>query len=91
MKKSKDVEAWLLQMNKIFRLHDYSENIKVGITTFSLKGKATIWWENMKNFKHICEEELTWSDFEILSGRSIYLKDTMMIVKWSTMSSIWDL
>lgn len=42
MKKSRDAEAWLLGMNKFFRLHDYSENIKVRIDTFSLKGKVDI-------------------------------------------------
>ena len=42
MKKSQDVESWFLGMNKFFRVHDYSENMKAKITTFSLKGKADI-------------------------------------------------
>jgi len=41
-------------------LHDYSENVKAKIATFSLKGKADIWWEDMKNVKGIHEEDLTW-------------------------------
>ena len=28
MKKPQDVEAWFLGMRKLFRLHDYSENIR---------------------------------------------------------------
>ena len=43
MKKSQYAEAWLLGMNKLFRIHDYSENMNVRITTFSPKGKANIW------------------------------------------------
>jgi len=40
MNKSQDVEAWLLGMRKFLRLHNYSENMKENIDTFSLKGKV---------------------------------------------------
>lgn len=53
-------------MNKFFRLHDYLENMKAKIATFSIKGKVEICWEDVKNFGGIREEELTWSDFERL-------------------------
>ena len=43
MKKSQDAKAWFLGMNTFFRLHDYSENMKAKIVTFSLKGKTNIW------------------------------------------------
>lgn len=66
MKKSKDAEAWLLGMKKLFRLHNYLENMKAKITTFSLEGKVYIWWEDVKNFKGIREEELTWDEYERL-------------------------
>ena len=39
VKKSQDAEAWLLGMKKFFRLHEYLENIKARVATFSLKGK----------------------------------------------------
>jgi len=39
VKKTQDVEAYLLGMNKFLRLQDYSENMKVRIDTFSIKGK----------------------------------------------------
>ena len=54
----------MLGMRKLFRLHDYSENMKSRVATFSLKGKADIWWEYVKNFKGIHEEDMTWSEFE---------------------------
>lgn len=41
LKKSEDVEAWLLGMKKYFKLHDYKENMKVRIFIFSLKGRKT--------------------------------------------------
>jgi len=44
-------------MHEFFRLHDYSENMKVRIATFSIKGKANIWWEDLKNVREIQEEE----------------------------------
>lgn len=37
MTKSKDVEAWLLGIRKILKLHDYSKNFKVKIAIFNLK------------------------------------------------------
>lgn len=53
-------------MNKLFRLHDYLENMKVKIATLKLKGKIDIWWEDAKNVKGIHEEEFTSSEFERL-------------------------
>ena len=75
MKKSQDLEAWFLGMKNFFGLHDYSENMKATITTFSLKGKACSWSKDVKIFRGIHEEYLTWSEFEwlfknkYLSGR----------------------
>ena len=60
-------------MNKFFKLHDYLENMKARITTFSVKGKAYIWWEDVNNVRGIHEEELTWREFEILFKRKYLL------------------
>lgn len=40
--------------------------MKALIDTFNLKDKADIWWEDEKNVRGIHEEELTWSEFEII-------------------------
>ena len=56
----------MIEMNKFFRLHDYSKNMKAKIATFSLKGKTNIWWEDVKNVRDNQEEQLTWSEFEKL-------------------------
>lgn len=79
MKRSRDVESWLLQMNKFFRFHDYLENMKAKIVTFSLKGKEKIWWEYVKNVRGIQEKELTWREFERLFKKKYIFRDTMMI------------
>ena len=59
MNKSRDIKAWFLGMNRFFKIHDYSKNMKARIDKFSLKGKANIWWEDVKNVRDIYEEDLT--------------------------------
>ena len=54
----------MLGMRKFFKLHNYSENMKDKVATFNLKGKANIWWEDVKYVKGINEDYLTWSEFE---------------------------
>jgi len=50
MKKTHDAEVWFLAMRKLFRLHDYSKNMRSRVATFNLKHKANIWWEDVNNF-----------------------------------------
>lgn len=66
MNKSQDAEVWFLGIRKFFRLHDYSDNMKTKIATFSLRGKADIWWEYVNNVRGIHEENFTWNEFEWL-------------------------
>lgn len=40
--------------------------MKAIITTFSLKGKVDIWWEDVKNVQGIYEEYFTWNELERL-------------------------
>jgi hypothetical protein len=51
IKKGEEAEAWLLGLKKYFRVHDFSENLKARVATFNLNGKASIWWEDLKNMK----------------------------------------
>jgi len=53
MNKLEDVNGWLHGLKKLYRLHSYIVNMKEKITTSSLKGKAYIWWEDVKNVKGI--------------------------------------
>lgn len=56
------------RINKFFMLHNYLEKMKSKIVTFSLKGKgkAGIWWEDVKNVRGIQKEKLMWDKFERL-------------------------
>jgi hypothetical protein len=51
-------------LKKYFRVHDYSENLKVQIAIFILNGKASIWWEDLRNVKGFHEKDLSWKQFE---------------------------
>ena len=51
IEKGEEAEAWLLGLKKYFRVHDYSKNLKVWIAVFNLNGKASIWWEDLRNLK----------------------------------------
>jgi hypothetical protein len=62
--KVEEAEAWLLELKKYFRVHDFSENLKARVATFNLIRKASICWEDLKNVKGVCEEDLSWKQFE---------------------------
>jgi len=74
MKKSEDAEAWILRMNKFFELHEYMDNMKTIITIFNLKGKADIWWEDVKRVRDIRRNYFSWRDFKRLF-RKKYLSE----------------
>ena len=48
LKKSEDAEAWIIRMKKFFEFNEYTESMKAKNFIFILKGKAAIWWEDMK-------------------------------------------
>jgi hypothetical protein len=62
--KGEEAEAWLLGLKKYFGVHDFSENLKARVSTFNLNGKASIWWEDLKNVKGVHEEDLSRKQFE---------------------------
>jgi hypothetical protein len=64
IKKGEEAKGWLLGLKKYFRVHDFSENLKARVATFNLNGKASIWWEDLKNMKGVREEDLSWKRFE---------------------------
>lgn len=74
VKKPEDAEAWILGTNKLFELHEYTDNIKSRINIFSLKGKAHIWWEDVKQVRDIRTNALSWWEFKILL-RKKYLSE----------------
>lgn len=89
MKKSQDPEAWFLGIRMFFRWHEYLENMKSKIATFSLKRKAYIWWEYVKNVKGIHKNDLTWHEFERIFKEKYFLRDTLMTKLSSFMCCEW--
>ena len=59
-----EVEAWLLDIKKYFQIYNYSSNMKVRMAIYNLKGKAIIWWQDLKLTKGLKEKLLEWSDFK---------------------------
>jgi len=74
MNKPWDVEAQLLRVRKLFRLHDYSKNMKARVATFSLKSKVDISWEYVKNGRCIHEEDFSWIEFKRLFKKKYLIK-----------------
>jgi hypothetical protein len=49
---------------KYFQIYNYSNNMKVRMAIYNLKGKANIWWQDLKLAKGLKEKQLEWSDFK---------------------------
>jgi hypothetical protein len=63
-KKDEDAETWLLGMRKYFQLHNYSSHAEGRITIYQLKGKASMWWDQLVQVQHIVEKSVTWKEFK---------------------------
>jgi hypothetical protein len=63
-KKDEDAETWLLGMRKYFQLHNYSSHAKGRIFIYQLKGKASMWWDQLVQVQHIKEKSVTWREFK---------------------------
>ena len=59
-----EVEAWLLDIKKYFTIYNYSSNMKVKMAIYNMKGKANIWWQDLKLAKGLKEKQLEWSDLK---------------------------
>jgi hypothetical protein len=59
-----EVEAWLLDIKKYFQIYNYSSNMKVRMAIYNLKGKVSIWWQDLKLAKGLKEKQMEWSDFK---------------------------
>jgi hypothetical protein len=57
-------EAWLLDIKKYFQIYNYFSNMKVRMAIYNLKGKANIWWQDLKLAKGLKEKQLEWSEFK---------------------------
>jgi hypothetical protein len=62
-KKEEYVATWLLGMRKYFQLQNYSSHAEGRIAMYKLKGKASMWWDQLMKVHHIREKYITWKEF----------------------------
>jgi N-glycosylase/DNA lyase len=51
-------------MRNYFQLHIYSSHAKGRIDIYKLKGKASMWWDELMQVYHIKEKRVTWREFK---------------------------
>lgn len=56
-------EAWLIDMSKYFQIYGYTDKLKAQLVVYQLRGKATLWWEEIKTARKI-DEQVTWNKFQ---------------------------
>ena len=59
-----EVESWLLDIKKYIHIYNYSSNMKIRKVIYNLKGKASIWWQDLKLAKGLKEKQMEWSNFK---------------------------
>jgi hypothetical protein len=47
-----------------FTTHNYSSNLETKVATYHLHGKASLWWDHLKQVKNIDENMITWKQFQ---------------------------
>jgi hypothetical protein len=63
-KKDEDAETWLLGMRKYFQLKKYSSHAEGRISIYQIKGKASIWWDQLLQVQRLREKNMTWKEFK---------------------------
>jgi hypothetical protein len=49
----------MLEMKKYFQLHDYPSRVEARISTYDLQGKASMWWNQIKQAKNLIEKRIS--------------------------------
>ena len=80
-KTGEEAKDWLLDIKKHFQNYNYSSNMKVRMAIYNLKGRANVWWQDMKISQGIKENNLEWLEFKKLFkkqylSRSYYERNT---------------
>jgi predicted AlkP superfamily phosphohydrolase/phosphomutase len=45
-------------------LHDYPSRVEAIIETYRLQGRVTMWWDQLKQSKHLDEKKVSWRQFK---------------------------
>jgi hypothetical protein len=63
-KKYEDAETWFPGMRNYFQWNNYSSHEEGRISIYQLKGKASMWWDQLVQVQHIEEKSVTWREFK---------------------------
>jgi len=63
-KKGEEVESWSLGIRKYFHLDNYPSNVEARVSIYHLQGNDSIWWNKLKQVKHINENKINWKQFK---------------------------
>jgi hypothetical protein len=63
-KKYEEAGTWILGMMKYFQLQNYSSHAEGTIAIYQLKGKTSIWWDQLVQVQCLREKNVTWKDFK---------------------------
>lgn len=61
----KGAQVWLEEIEKIFRVMEYSDAQKVMFLTHMLAEEAEYWWDNARQGLEVAGSEITWENFMI--------------------------
>jgi hypothetical protein len=73
-KKDEDAETWLLGMRKYFQLNNYCSQAEGRISIYQLKGKASMWWDQLVQVHHIKEKSVTLREFKNYFEKKYFTK-----------------
>jgi hypothetical protein len=62
--KEEEAKTWLFGMRKYFQLQNYSSHAEGRIVMYQLKGKASMWWDQLVQVQQIREKYITWKEFK---------------------------
>jgi hypothetical protein len=59
--------SWAIKVDKIFRMHNYSEEKKVAMASLEFEGYANIWWEQVVAVReeNLQEPITTWEEMQL--------------------------
>jgi hypothetical protein len=58
--KEEDAKTWFLGMRKYFQLQNYSSHAEGRIVMYQLKGKASMWRDQLVMVQHLREKDINW-------------------------------
>lgn len=85
VKSGQEAEAWLLGIRKYFQVSYYPGNMKAGVAIFNLNGRASIWWDHLRQVKKINDRKIVWKQ----SIRNTSLIVIMKVKRENSMSLNW--